>query len=148
MKESWIGRRGRTYPRVDKSAHTSRSTPTLFEGIDYHKRYSVVPVLNTTDATVKKSRVEPTSLGGFVGFPCGIVRAVFESLMNWGYLYDLLHEIEADHDVTLAHPYKSRIIVEAQIKTNSAFFAAQGRPRRWSRGAVVTRTLRNEENAT
>jgi len=94
----------------------------LFAGIDYHKRYSVVHVLDAEGATVKKGRVEPNSLGGFAGFfadfPAGSVRAVFESSMNWGYLYDLLHEIDAVHDVTLAHPYKTRIIAEAQIKTD------------------------------
>jgi len=58
----------------------------LFAGIDYHKRYSVVHVLDAAGATVKKGRVEPNSLGGFAGFfsgfPAGSVRAVFESSMN------------------------------------------------------------------
>jgi hypothetical protein len=71
----------------------------LFAGIDYHKRYSVVHVVDDAGATVKKGRVEPNSLGGFAGFFAGFVpgsvRAVFESSMNWGYLYDLLHEVEA-----------------------------------------------------
>jgi len=94
----------------------------LFAGIDYHKRYSVVHVLDAAGATVKKGRIEPNGLGGFVGFfscfPAGSVRAVFESSMNWGYLYDLLHEIEAVADVTLANPYKTRVIAEAKIKTD------------------------------
>lgn len=94
----------------------------LFAGIDYHKRYSVVHVLDAAGATVKKGRVEPNSLGGFAGFFCGFpagsVRAVFESSMNWGFLYDLLHEIEAVADVTLANPYKTRVIAEAKIKTD------------------------------
>lgn len=58
----------------------------LFAGIDYHKRYSVVHVMDAAGATVKKGRVEPNSLGGFAGFfaefPKGSVRAVFESSMN------------------------------------------------------------------
>jgi transposase len=94
----------------------------LFAGIDYHKRYSVVHVLDAAGATVKKGRIEPNSLGGlagfFSGFPAGSVRAVFESSMNWGYLYDLLHEVEAVADETLANPYKTRVIAEAKIKTD------------------------------
>lgn len=94
----------------------------LFAGIDYHKRYSVIHVLDAEGATVKKGRVEPNSLGGFggffAGFPKGSVRAVFESSMNWGYLYDLLHEIEAVADVTLSDSYKTRIIAEAKVKTD------------------------------
>ena len=94
----------------------------LFAGIDYHKRYSVVHVVDDAGATVKKGRIEPNSLGGFAGFfagfPKGSVRAVFESSMNCGYLYDLLHEIEAVAEVTLANPYKTRIIAEAKIKTD------------------------------
>jgi transposase len=94
----------------------------LFAGIDYHKRYSVLHVLDADGATVKKGRVEPNSLGGFAGFfaefPKGSVRAVFESSMNWGYLYDLLHEIEAVADVTLSDSYKTRIIAEAKVKTD------------------------------
>lgn len=93
----------------------------LFAGIDYHKRYSVVHVPDAAGAAVKKGRIEPNSLGGFAGFfsgfPAGSVRAVFESSMNWGYLYDLLHEVEAAANVTLANPYKTRIIAEAKIKT-------------------------------
>ena len=38
--------------------------------------------------------------------------------MNWGYLYDLLHEIEQVADVTIAHPFKTRVIAEAQVKTD------------------------------
>jgi len=94
----------------------------LFAGIDYHKRYSVIHVLNGAGATVKTGRIEPNSLGGFAGFFAGFapgsVRAVFESSMNWGYLYDLLHEVEAVADVTLANPYKTRVIAEAKIKTD------------------------------
>jgi transposase len=100
----------------------------LFAGIDYHKRYSVVHVLDAAGATVKKGRIEPNSLGGlagfFSGFPAGSVRAVFESSMNWGYLYDLLHEVEAVADETLANPYKTRVIAEAKIKTDKL----DGRP--------------------
>lgn len=94
----------------------------LSAGIDFHKRYSVVHVLDASGATVKKGRIEPNTSPAFEaffsGFEKGQVRCVFESSMNWGYLCDLLGEIEAVADVTLAHPLKTRIIAEAQIKTD------------------------------
>ena len=69
-----------------KTNTPSSSTPMLFAGIDYHKRYSVVHVLDASGATVKKGRIEPNGLGGFAGFfagfPKGSVRAVFESSLN------------------------------------------------------------------
>jgi hypothetical protein len=37
-----------------KTNTASSSTPMLFAGIDYHKRYSVVHVLDAEGATVKK----------------------------------------------------------------------------------------------
>jgi len=105
-----------------KTNTPSNSNEMLYAGIDFHKRYSVVHVLDAAGATVKKGRIEPNGLAGFsgffAGFPVRRVSCVFESSMNWGYLYDLLHEIEAVADVTLAHPFKTRIIAEAQIKTD------------------------------
>lgn len=94
----------------------------LTAGIDYHKRYSVVHVLDRDGKTLRKGRIEPNSLPAFAGFFRGFerqqVRCVFEASMNWGYLYDLLHEIEQVADVTIAHPFKTRVIAEAQVKTD------------------------------
>lgn len=105
-----------------KTNTQSNSKIMLFAGIDFHKRYSVVHVVDSSGAAVKKGRIEPNSLAGFAaffaGFAPGSVRAVFESSMNWGYLYDLLHEVEAVTDVTLANPYKTKIIAEASVKTD------------------------------
>ncbi|MEX2577817.1 MAG: hypothetical protein WD342_02070 [Verrucomicrobiales bacterium] len=86
----------------------SNSTPMLFAGIDYHKRYSVVHVLDADGATVKKGRVAPNSLGGFAGFfsgfPAGSVRAVFESSMNWGYLWPRFPPFSRFRTTALAVP--------------------------------------------
>ena len=38
---------------------------------------------------------------------------------NWGHIYDVLSEIEQVEEVVLAHPLKTRLIAEAQIKTDS-----------------------------
>ncbi len=91
-------------------------------GIDYHKRYSVAHVLDPEGKKVCKGRIEPNSLAAFERFFSGFekkqVRCVFEASMNWGYLYDLLHEIDQVADVTMAHPFKTRVIAEAQVKTD------------------------------
>ncbi len=100
----------------------TNSANMLTAGIDYHKRYSIVHVLDESGETLRKGRIEPNSLRGFgtffSAFEVQQVRCVFEASMNWGYLYDLLHEIEQVADVTIAHPFKTRIIAEAQVKTD------------------------------
>ena len=52
----------------------------LFAGINFHKRYSVVHVVDSSGAAVKKGRIEPNSLAGFAGlfavFVPGSVRNV------------------------------------------------------------------------
>lgn len=103
---------------------TTQSNPAIMltAGIDYHKRYSVAHVLDAEGKTVHKGRIEPNSHAAFAGFFSGFgskqVRCVFEASMNWGYLYDLLHEIGQVADVTMAHPFKTRVIAEAQVKTD------------------------------
>jgi len=94
----------------------------LTAGIDHHKRYSVAHIVDAEGKTLRKGRIEPNSLAAFERFFSGFerqqVRCVFEASMNWGYLYDLLHEIEQVADVTMAHPFKTRVIAEAQVKTD------------------------------
>jgi len=43
---------------------------------------------------------------------------VMEACWNWGWLCDLLGEIDEVGQVVLAHPYKTRLIAEAQVKTD------------------------------
>lgn len=96
--------------------------PKLFYvGIDYHKRYSVVHVIDEAGDTVLQSRVHLNdrrlfeAVFGRLDGPC---RVVFEACMNWCKLYDLLETIPNVEQMTLAHPYKTRIIAEAQVKTD------------------------------
>lgn len=96
--------------------------PKLFYvGIDYHKRYSVVHAIDDSGQTVLQSRVHLNDRRLFQAVfarldgPC---RVVFEACMNWCKLYDLLEDIPNVEQMTLAHPYKTRIIAEAQIKTD------------------------------
>jgi transposase len=49
---------------------------------------------------------------------------VLEACWNWGWLYDLLGELDQVSDRVLAHPYKTRLIADAQIKTDDLDAAA------------------------
>jgi transposase len=89
-------------------------------GIDYHKRYSVYCVLDERGEVLERGRIEHVDPGAFVALVqrwkgC---RVVFEASMNWHWLYEILEEeMEADR-IVLANPYKTRIIAEAQVKTD------------------------------
>ena len=90
-----------------------------YAGIDYHKRYSVVHVVDADGERVLHARVngnEPSAFAGLFGSlecPC---KAVFESCLNWCYLYEILEDIPNIAECVMAHPYKTRIIAEAKVK--------------------------------
>ncbi len=46
-------------------------------------------------------------------------RVAFEATMNWHWLYDLLEPQIGHAAIVLANPFKTRIIAEAQVKTDS-----------------------------
>ncbi len=63
-----------------------------FVGIDYHKRYSVVCIVEESGVIVAEERIEhacPERFGGLLGEhrPCQVG---FEATMNWGWLYEIL----------------------------------------------------------
>src|SRR5438093_13256845 len=57
------------------------------------------------------------SLNFFSGLG-GPSKAVVEACWNWGRIHDELEELEGIEEVVLAHPYKTRLIADAQIKTD------------------------------
>ncbi len=92
-----------------------------YVGIDYHKRYSVLCATDERGQELKRRRISGNSASGFAQFFSELGeenKVVMEACWNWGWLYDLLGEIEAVGEVVLAHPYKTRLIAEAQIKTD------------------------------
>ena len=92
-----------------------------YVGIDYHKRYSVCCATDERGQAVRERRIAGNSAAGFAQFFSELgepARVVMEACWNWGWLYDLLGEIPQVEEVTLAHPYKTRLIAEAQIKTD------------------------------
>jgi len=92
-----------------------------YVGIDYHKRYSVLCATDERGQELKQRRISGNSATGFAQFFSELgeeSKVVMEACWNWGWLYDLLAKIDGIDEVMLAHPYKTRLIAEAQIKTD------------------------------
>jgi len=91
-------------------------------GIDYHKRYSVVNIMDDHGTiVVDNARVNGNTLYGFRQVFAGVdgpLQATFECGRNWGYLYDLLEETGSVERIVPAHAAKVKVIGEAEIKTD------------------------------
>jgi transposase len=87
-------------------------------GVDFHKAYSHMTVLDGQGQMVKAGKVAHTAdaLRAFVAPYRDGGQAVVEATRTWTIMYDLL-ETELDA-VYLAHPLKVRAIAEARIKTD------------------------------
>jgi transposase len=92
----------------------------VYIGIDYHKRYSVYCVVDSDGEILTQGRIEHTQPQGFVELAkrWPACRVVFEATMNWGWLYEILEPVVEEGHISLANPYKTRIIAEAQVKTD------------------------------
>jgi transposase len=102
-----------------KTTSTTKAVP-VFIGIDYHKRYSVYCAVNDRGEILARGRIEHVRPQDFVELVkrwpgC---RVVFEASMNWHWLYEVLEGLVGEGDIVLANPYKTRIIAEAQVKTD------------------------------
>lgn len=91
-----------------------------FMGIDYHKRYSVVCILNDAGDVVVIERIEhchPERFAALIGAhtPCSVG---FEATMNWGWLYEILEAIPGIERIVMANPMHVRLIAAAQVKTD------------------------------
>jgi transposase len=97
-------------------------------GIDFHKRYSVYCVVDASGQVQARGRIEhalPSEFAVLVQKWPG--RVVFEASMNWHWLYELLEQAMPAENILLANPFRTRIIAEAQVKTDKvdAFILAQ-----------------------
>lgn len=87
-------------------------------GIDCHKKYSQVAVLNAQgkflmDAKLANTKEQFSQLLKELDEPC---EAVIEAGYTWGTMYDLLSEMGVE--VTVAHALKVKAIASAKIKTD------------------------------
>ena len=87
-------------------------------GIDHHKQYSVVTVMDERGTVVNKGRVpmKRERIREYMTMVKGgeETKAVMEASYGREYLYDVLREVV--DEVMLAHPLKTRAIAEARIK--------------------------------
>jgi len=91
-----------------------------YVGIDIHKKYSVLCAQDETGRKLKEARIGAggKELARFFAGLEGPSKAVLEACWNWGVTHDQLEEIEGIEEVVLAHPLKTRLIADAQIKTD------------------------------
>ena len=92
-----------------------------YTGIDYHKKYSFVSIQNEAGEIVLESKIsdnDPHLFENAFSQVGGEVAVVYEASFNWGWLYDVLESIKLVKSITVANPYKVRLIAETQIKTD------------------------------
>ena len=90
-----------------------------YVGVDNHKKFSYMSVMDEKGIVVKEGRVVNTkeAINKFLGKEyTKDTSAVLEAGRNWTVMYDWLEE-ELD-EVKLAHPLKVKAIAEAKIKTD------------------------------
>ncbi len=103
-----------------KTRPTPNAVDPTFIGIDYHKRYSVYCALDSQGTILGQGRIDhaiPEDFRRLVECWPGC-KVVFEATMNWHWLYEILEAVLPSEDIVLANPFKTRIIAEAQIKTD------------------------------
>ena len=93
-----------------------------YSAVDYHKKNSFVSVVNEQGQRVAEARIRGNAPAAFAQFFAALgaepTKVVVEACWNWGWLHDVLEQIEQVEEVVLAHPYKTRVIAEAQIKSD------------------------------
>ena len=98
---------------------TSHNNPVSI-GIDFHKRYSVFCVLDAKGGILERGRIEHTTPELFVELAKRYpkARVVFETTMNWAWLYEILEPHVGNKNIVLADAFKTRIIAESQVKND------------------------------
>lgn len=96
----------------------------MFVGMDLHKSYLQVAVLDGKGKVLKNSRIhnDLSKVGRFFDHiggsgNSGDVKVVMESSCVWYNIYEYLSE-ERQLDVSLSNPFKTRAIASAKIKTD------------------------------
>ena len=74
---------------------------------------------------IRRERIEGNRVEGFQGCLNGErARAVIEANWNWTKIYDILEGLEGLEEVVPANPLRTRLIADAQIKTDKVDAAA------------------------
>ena len=90
----------------------------LYVGLDAHKKSIVATVLDCEGNRVDQSRMSSrdAELKEYLGGLPGPAEVVLEACNVWQHVYDAAASTGAR--VTLAHPYKARVITEASLKSD------------------------------
>jgi len=92
-----------------------------YVGIDIHKRYSVCAAQDEQGRELGITRIEGdcgSGLAQFLGRLGGRSTVAIEACWNWGKVFDALEGLPEVAEVVVANPLKTRLIGEAQIKTD------------------------------
>jgi len=98
-----------------------------YVGIDVHKRYSVCAAQDEQGRELGVVRIEGNSGSGLAQFLHrlgGISSVALEACWNWGKAFDLLEALPQVAEIAVAHPLKTRLIGESQIKTDTIYAQA------------------------
>ncbi len=95
----------------------------IYIGIDAHKKYSYCTAIDEDGQILHEARIDGNDehlFAEFIRIAGGQkgCRAVVETSSVWMIIYDIWEELPGVEEVVLAHAYKTRIIAEAQIKTD------------------------------
>ena len=85
-------------------------------GIDLHKKYSYIVVLNDQGDVVSQDRVENDNILAYLEAFSEPLQVTFEATYNWQQLYDVLDGHVAR--LVLAHPKQVKAIAAAKVKTD------------------------------
>ena len=88
----------------------------LYCGVDLHKHSSYVTVMNEQGQISKQTKLHNTDLKNFFSSLDEATSVAVESTNNWYHFYELIEDVV--DDISLAHPYKTKAIAEAKIKTD------------------------------
>jgi transposase len=93
-------------------------TCELFIGIDLHKAYSQVAVIDSLGKVIEERRLSNNleTITGFFSGLKGRAKGVVEASGSWYWFVDHLKSI--GFDIFLAHPLKVKMIASAKIKTD------------------------------
>ena len=88
-------------------------------GIDAHKRYSQITIMQENGKIINRCKVNNDRKSikrALSPYAQDGSKAVLESGWNWGLLYDMVSD--GDLEVKVAHPLKVKAIAEDKIKTD------------------------------
>lgn len=97
----------------------SRRIAMLYAGIDLHKNYILITVINGGGFRISQIRInnDIQKIANFFAQFTEPVRIVIEATLNWYWIVELLDNL--GYDIVLAHPKKLRAIVDAKLEDDN-----------------------------